>query len=303
VHSVVVLPGQLDRVKAVSTFSTIEYQIAAASGPTARYAPTIAYHIPNAALVDGSIYSGRLRHFVAPRKIAPSLREPIIELDTAPLASNMIGTQFFGHWLTDDCTQYRLAEDYGTPLCVNRPASQDQPAYEAYLEQHWTPTSSARSGRLRAHFVTNEPSLLVYLKRGSTGVFRPIANEDQLIDELLKRGFVVADIKSERIEQLLAKLVNARIVISLEGSHIARCCYSLPEKADLSYLSFPSKFTAVHRGWTEARLIRFGFIIGSETPDGYHEPRDLRFDVRRAFGSMNLPVSELFWPTPCPGVV
>ena len=83
-------------------------------------------------------------------------------------------------------------------------------------------------------------------------------------------------VQSDSIEQLLAKLVNARIVVSLEGSHIAHCCYSLPERAGLIVLSIPGKFTAVQRGWTEARSIRFGFIIGSETPDGYwYEPREV----------------------------
>jgi hypothetical protein len=309
-HPAVFLPGQLDRVTAVSIFSTIDYQIAAASGPTAIHAPTIAYHIPNASLVNGSIYSGRLRHFVAPRKIIPSSQRRPIELDTAALASNMIGTQFFGHWLTDDCTQYDLAESCGKPLCLHRPTYRDQAAYESYFEQDWTPTSSARvkdliifqdfsqnshkkrryevlSRRLRARFVTREPSSLVYLKRGSTGVFRPIANEHQLIEELSKRGFVVADIHSDSLEQLLAKLVNARIVVSLEGSHIAHCCYSLFEKTGLVVLSIPSKFTAVHRGWTEARSIRYGFIIGSETPDGY------RYESREVLQTLDLMLSAL----------
>ena len=128
----------------------------------------------------------------------------------------MIGTQFFGHWLTDDCTQYSLAEDYGTPLCLPRPTYRDQAAYEAYLQQNWTPTSSARvknlivfqdfsqnnhkkrrykvlSDRSQARFIKRDLSSLVYLKRGSTGVSRPVANEDQLVDELSKRGFTVAD--------------------------------------------------------------------------------------------------------------
>jgi hypothetical protein len=310
-HPAVFLEGQLERVTAVSKFSTIQYQIAAASGPTAIHAPTIAFHIPSAALVDGSIYSGRLRHFVAPKEITSSSSRPI-EIDVAPLASNMIGTQFFGHWLTDDCTQYLLGEAYGSPLCLQRPAYRDQSAYEAYFKQDWTPISSARvkdliifqdfsqnshkkrryqvlSGRLRTYFATREPSLLLYLRRGSTGVFRPISNEDQLIQILLKQGFIVADIQSDSVEELLEKLVNAKIVVSLEGSHIAHCCFSLPEGAGLVVLSIPSKFTAVHRGWTEARSIRFGFIIGSETDDGYrYEPKEVLQTLELMFKALSV---------------
>jgi hypothetical protein len=114
------------------------------------------------------------------------------------------------------------------------------------------------------------------LRRGTTGVARLISNEVQLIDALVQRGFVIADIQSDSLEQLLGKLVNAKIVISLEGSHVAHCCFSLSERSALIVLSIPTRFTGVHRGWADARSIRYGFIVGSETLEGFHyEPKEV----------------------------
>ena len=69
----------------------------------------------------------------------------------------------------------------------------------------------------------------VYLRRGRSGRNRLITNENDIIEALVKRGFVVADIERDNLETLLGTLCNAETVVSLEGSHVAHCCFSLRE--------------------------------------------------------------------------
>src|SRR5262249_10362059 len=150
-------------------------------------------------------------------------------------------TRFFGHWLLDDCTKYLLAEEIGNPLCLRMPPYGHLQQYESYFGQDWRPTDRAYidhlvifqdfaqnsfkrkrykilRDRLQAHFTRSAPQNLVYLKRGTTGVRRIIQNEDEIIDGLLKRGFLVLDIATHRLEHIIERLSNAKIVVSLEGS-------------------------------------------------------------------------------------
>ena len=288
------LPGQLERVTGTGAYSTKEGQIAAATSSTATHAPTIAYHIENAVLFDGSIYAGRLKHFVADKSLFNSSTSEPRHIKTVGLASSFMGTRFFAHWLTDDCIQYLLAEKNGQPLCLRGPTYREghQQKYQAYFDQDWTPVDRAwidhlivhqdfaqnslkgaryrlLRGRVRARFPSSSSRLLVYLRRGATGVRRVIQNEDEIIDVLTQRGFVVVDIERDSLEHLLEILASAKIVISIEGSHAGHCAFSVPENSGFLVLQPPDRFSGWHRGWMDSVGVRFGFVVGALGDRGY----------------------------------
>jgi hypothetical protein len=49
--------------------TTKEAEIAQAISTTATHVPTVAYHIKDAVLFDGSIYAGRFRHSIADKSL------------------------------------------------------------------------------------------------------------------------------------------------------------------------------------------------------------------------------------------
>ena len=296
----VFLPGQLDRIidykiTNSSVVRTKESEIAAATETTVTRAPAIAYHIKNAVLVDGSIYVGYFKHPIAKESLFNSATHEPYHIKTCALASTYLGTRFFGHWLVDDCSKYLLAEEYGTPLCLRMSPYGHQQKYQTFFDQDWTPTDRAYidhlvvfqdfsqnsfkrkryeilRDRIKAHFPQKRGSKLVYLKRGITGVPRIIQNEDEIIDSLVKRGFVVADIETDSLDYIIEALSNAKIVVSVEGSHIAHCTFASPENSALLVLQPPDQFSAVHRDWLGCFGIRFGFVVGDVASDGYHFP-------------------------------
>jgi hypothetical protein len=71
------------------------------------------------------------------------------------------------------------------------------------------------------------------------------------------------------LENLLAILASAKIVISLEGSHAAHCAFSVPQDSGLILLQPPDGFIGFHRGWTEAAGVWFGFVVGTFGERGY----------------------------------
>ena len=63
----IVLAEQLDRVTGVASGTTIELEVSAATSQTVRAGPTVAYHIKDAIVTEGSIYQGRFKAFIAAR--------------------------------------------------------------------------------------------------------------------------------------------------------------------------------------------------------------------------------------------
>jgi Glycosyltransferase 61 len=297
IRPAVYLPGQIDRVtdfKIDPWFQTTkEAEIAQAISTTATHVPTVAYHIKDAVLFDGSIYVGHVRHPIADKSLFVSAAHAPYHIKTGALASSYLGTKYFGHWLRDDCTKYLLAEEFGLPLCLRGAAFGHQQKYQAYFGQDWTPTDRARIDhlvvfqdfsqnslkrkryrvlreRIKAHFPGNIRGSHIYLRRGQTGVPRIIQNEDEIIDALIQRGFVILDVASDSLDHIIGTLVNAKIVVSLEGSHIAHCVFASPENSGLLVLQPPDRFAAMHRGWSECLGIRFGFVVGAVGDVGYY---------------------------------
>jgi hypothetical protein len=262
-----------------------------------KHAATIAYHIKDAVLFDGSVYAGNLRHFITDKALFGSGSEPR-HLKAAGLASTTVGSRYFGHWLRDDCVQYLLAENIGSPICVKSNTYEHKAKYAAYLGQDWTPTDRAYvddlviyqdfaqnslklqrykllSSKIAATF--SRPSMrrgLVYLRRGGTGVSRVIQNEDALLKALVGKGFTVADVANDNLDLILQTLSQAKLVVSMEGSQISHCSFTLDEKCGLIVLQPSDRFTALHRHWAECVGLHFGFVVGTAGEHGYQFSTD-----------------------------
>ena len=310
----VFLPGQLDRVSKQQTgawgYKARDEAIAEAISTTVTYAPTIAYHIENAILFDGRIFAGRFKYPIAEKSLFESRANEENHIKSAALASSYLGTKYFGHWLADDCTRYLLAEDMNSPLCVRMPAYAHRHQYQTYFGQHWAPTDRAHidhlviyqdfsqnslkqrrykklRGRIKAHFPKSDSNTCVYLRRGETGVLRTIQNEREIVDALAKRGFTVLDVATDNLECIIGTLINAKIVVSMEGSHIAHCTFTIPENSGLLILEPPDRFSGVHRSQAGCLGIRFGFVVGDHGDSGY------RFSLPEILNTIDLLLFEV----------
>ena len=287
----VFLDGQLERITAAQN-GRLKDEIEYATATKCTHGPTLAFHLSNAALVDGTIYADNLKYPISNNKDPSSA---ILHLKSAAVASSWHGLHYFGHWLMDDCLTFEIARNYDTCICgLSGPISDHQAKYAKLFRQDWTETKRARiehlvifddisqnqykrerHRRLRTLVRETIPaaeSRNVYFRRGHSGTSRLVANEDEIINELTKAGFVVADVEKDRLEDMLSKLANANIVISIEGSHVSHCSFSLDEKAKLLTLQPCDRFAMSHSGWLSCIGAREGFVVGSKTHAGYHFP-------------------------------
>jgi len=112
------------------------------------YPASIAYHLKNAVLLDGSIYVGAYRYPFHPKERKSIFKPPAncadVHLKEAALASTYLGTRYFGDWLTEDCSRYALAETYSSPLCVRTIDYADKSKYNLYFNQNFAPIDRAR---------------------------------------------------------------------------------------------------------------------------------------------------------------
>ncbi|MDU6375110.1 MAG: glycosyltransferase family 61 protein, partial [Bradyrhizobium sp.] len=191
----IVLPGQIDAIIGTADGTTVALELDAAVAERLKASPTIAYRIADAILVDGSVYRGSFKAFIAARSHFRS-RE-VRHVDRAGLASSHLAGRYFGHWLADDSLQYELAQERGEPLCFPLPIySEHRDFYAAQLRQTYSPTSRAvvrdltlyqdfywgihqnslrrsltRALRQRArNGQLGKREHLIYLKRGRTGM-------------------------------------------------------------------------------------------------------------------------------------
>jgi hypothetical protein len=96
-----------------------------------------------------------------------------------------------------------------------------------------------------------------------------IQNEDEIVEALVKRGFVIVDMELDALEHILATLADAKLCISIEGSHASHHTVVAPESSGLLDLQPPDRFTANHRGSCECLGMRYGFVVGSKGNAGY----------------------------------
>jgi len=292
-HSAIALPEQLDKVKEVPVGTTFAHEILRINGGTRKHNATKALHFHDAWLIGGSVYSGSYRYRIThPTK--NNLTGQVHELETTALVNSYVGMAYFGHWLRDDMLTYELTREIATPLKLSLPdiLPETLNSYAELFEQDWQPSGvvhareliiyadyaqnglkQERYRLLRAKFRQAHPSKetgkRVFLRRGLTGVKRIFENEDQIIEHLAARGFSIVDVENDSIDEILNGLSGAQLVVSIEGSHISHCVYSLADDGVLVTIQPPFRFNNVHKDWLDAIGCRYAYVVCDPSEGGF----------------------------------
>lgn len=304
VGPIVLMPGSIERVVSGPTFGpgkpmTRDEIIPDAFGGVRPIAATTVYEIPDALVSHGSVYARGHRYSLIARPIRQALLGAPETIDEAVLASSPWGSNFFGHWIMEDCAQQLLAESLGPEVIdIKRPLYKHEPGYRELLELRAPrQVDHARIGKLtvivdpgptfdkRRRIATLRERLRknlgplpsatrgVYVARGTTGVRRSLTNQDVLIARLRGRGFSVIEPEKLTSRQVATALASTKLMMGVDGSHIAPHVISLPTGAAVIELHAANRFYPAHRLYLNAFGIKYAMLICPHRNEGEFEAR------------------------------
>lgn len=285
------LPNQLERVISAHRETSVAHEIARISEVEVEHAPTLAYVLRNARLMQGCVYSRRARIVLADTR--PKLVEPRVEqeFDMGALAVTYTGNRYFGHWLKDDSTLNLAAREFAPPIATARTPWLHQAGWQAVLQLDAQPIASARFRELYViqDFGQNEHrrrrfELLrqrvasygprssapgVFIRHGASGEPRGWIDAERTEERLARRGFMIVEPETMTVDALLGVLNGAPIVIGLEGSAMAPSILTLPEGGAVVNIQPPNRFNNLYKDYTDCLGLRYGFVVGVPAQNGF----------------------------------
>ncbi|MEM9045904.1 MAG: glycosyltransferase family 61 protein [Pseudomonadota bacterium] len=240
----------------------------------------------------GIVSSGDLisRH-KSPRPVMDLFAE-IQEEKVAYIPSSVLGSNYFGHWLRDDCATKELFEPDQHAIAAANLSWQDMALYASLFEQDWSYSplvfaheahlfydigfnqhKAERHKLLRARIEKRLPAKgtgkVVYVRRGKSGAKREIANELELIDILQKNDVTILEPENDT-RHFIEQCLGASVFISVEGSQIGHALYTLQEGGSLLVIQPPDRFYNAHYEWTRAAEVNYGVVVGEQREAGFH---------------------------------
>lgn len=285
------LPNQLERVISAHRETSVAHEIARISEVEVEHAPTLACVLRNARVLQGCVYARRARLVLAdtrPKLVGPSVEQ---ELDLGALAVSYTGNRYFGHWLKDDSTLNLAAREFGPPIATARKPWLHQAGWEAVLQLTAQPVASARFRELfvfqdfgqnehrrrryellRQRVATYGPRSSapgVFIRHGKSGEPRGWIDSERTEERLVRRGFAIVEPETMSVDALHAVLNGVPIVIGLESSAMSPSILTLREGGAVVNIQPPTRFNNLYKDYTDCLGLRYGFVVGVPTHDGF----------------------------------
>ena len=280
----VYLPHQLENVTSLGPETFQEAEDERVKGGRGKHGPVEAFRISGVKYCDSGLYKRNWRFYF------PQVKPGGVPVRASgrkyALASSYSGIQYFGHWLRDDSTTYLVAKEFAEPFCVRTPDWPHKEGYTDYLNIPWPMIDAGdleeiyffldfsqnahkvaryreMRRRIRSRFQPKFGGHRVYLKRGATGAIkRLISNEAEVIAALEGEGFHILDIEKDPLETIIETLLDARIFVSIEGSHADHALFTIANEAGFLAINPPHMFNNPPKDWTSALGMKYGFVVG-----------------------------------------
>ncbi|MBR0995460.1 glycosyltransferase family 61 protein [Bradyrhizobium japonicum] len=292
------LPGQLDRISSVAFGGNVGIEVGQFLGAKRRIGATRKMVFSNVFIANGTIFKNGRRWVFNDQAPLKNRRGQSKEFDFVACRSSFLGCHFFGHWLRDDCATHILASDSGIPMSMPAPPWPDRASYLSFFGQSEVDLQNAavrklvvfddvsqneqKASRLKLlrnklrTAVAGSLNDIVYLKRGAGGGARKLVNEEELVTLLEAMRIKIVEPEAIGTSQLVRDLIDARLIISIEGSQISHALYCLREKGALLVLQPPDRFFNPHMDWARVLEMKYGSLVGHPADGGFRiDPQDL----------------------------
>ncbi len=281
----------LDRISAVMEDTSIENEMRRIKGGKIIHGATVAYTLEDVEIINGYLYGGGTGH-----RLAHCAKRLIIDSDyethaEATLACSYYGNIYFGHWMRDDLTLHLAAEFIGSPIGVERKRYGHEAAYCELFGLAQKKVSRARfrklvvledygqntykrqryealRARLPASAAANKR---VFIRRGTNAAraSRSLINAPEIEQFLSSQGFRIVDPDRMSSFEIVEAIRGAKIVMGVEGSHLAHMIYTIADDGAMLVLQPPYRFNNVYKDYADCLGLRYGFAVGEESEGGF----------------------------------
>ncbi|WP_207102712.1 glycosyltransferase family 61 protein [Paracoccus shandongensis] len=287
-------PDQLSRVLGCNRGVSLAYVLDVWTQTKWIETPISVFRLGPATIIGGVVATKTALHWMDWPQ--PKFREAFDQSpvsDETVIANSLQGLRFFGHWLGDDCTAYEEFRDHPDLRSMRRPKWNDLPFFEQAFDQHWQEDAIIRSNNLvllRAlgfdrrkaqHYRSLRKKLrktvpeqgqsakIVYIRRGASAKPRAIVtNEEMLIECFSKQGVEVVTPEGNA-KTFAEKILDASIIISVEGSQACHAIYALREGGALLVLQPPDQVYSAAQEWMRTLDLHSGMVIGKAVEGGF----------------------------------
>jgi hypothetical protein len=122
--------------------------------------------------------------------------------------------------------------------------------------------------RLRAAVSVRNPGRIVYISRGKFGVDRNMSNGEEVERAFSSAGIHIVEPGLDG-HALMRELLDAEMIITIEGSQASHGVYTLADKGSLLILQPPERFYNPHHEWTRLLGMSYGITIGEKDGDRF----------------------------------
>jgi hypothetical protein len=292
------LEESLDRVEGVGPDTSRENELRRIKGGRTEHAPTLAHEIRRAHLLRGNLYAGPWRWPLLRGRTPLYCNSECAFEKSAALACTLYGSIYFGHWMREDMPLALAAAEVAEPVIVSRAAYRHEPDYRDLLGIHSRAHAACafdrivvledfsqnrfkrkRYGELRARIaarIPDSPLRRVYLRRGAAGSQDPrlLINGEQVESLLAAQGFAIVDPDRLSADELCRQLRGAKVVVGIEGSHLAHIIYTIADEGVICVLQPPYRFNNASKDYTDCAGMRYAFVTGVAGNGGFVIPTD-----------------------------
>lgn len=288
--------GAMDKVTRLCNTRDRDSEMRLLNGGIIQDAPTQAFVIKNVDLVGAYLYSkaARLQPGYGQEAIVLKDFPPKRRMSRATLIANNSGSHYFGNFMWDDLPLAMLDENRENHISVVKKPYDHETGYREILGVPAAPmlqharidemtifsdfaqnrSKEARLRTLRARLRTNVGAAHankggVFIRRGRTGERRVMENEPEIENYLASQGFTIIDPSTLSASEIARQSLDARLVIGVEGSHLAHALYSISDDATFLVLQPPNRFSLAHKEFADRLGMRYSFLVGDQSPDGF----------------------------------
>lgn len=289
--------GELNRVTGYAPARNRELELSRLeAGQT--IVPPCKYHRLNLPiLIDGNFYLNRAKYLLAGSTKSAMARSGKPSHPGGFIAANRQSHAYFGHWLTDELPLSLYGSGIGH-MVTSRHGRALYSHEEGYFKLHALPLPEELPDRCVCNTLTildaggvcspqiqqmqqmratlrarwgKKGASAVFIRRGGSGNARMLLNESEVMNFLANCGFAIVNPEVMTAGQLAETLLDAEIVIGVEGSHLAHGLLHMSETGTLLVIQPPFRFNNPFKDLCDASGRKYGFTVGTASGDGFHQ--------------------------------